>query len=509
MLLDAADLEPGARLDADLCIVGAGAAGIAIARELAATPHQVVVLEAGGLDYEAEVQERYQGAATGTLLGEKSGYLTASRLHYFGGSTGHWQGYCRPLDPEDFEARDWVVESGWPLSRAELDPYYARAVALVEVTGFGYDPASINAPRGHRRYRTRLLDGDEDFETTFFHISTPTRFGRRYRDELAGAANVRVLLHGTAVRLAADAEARRLLAVEVAGPRGRFSVAARHTVLASGGIENARLLLASRDVVPDGLGNQRDRVGRYFMDHPAVAVGQVAIPYRRDIMDLYGEHLPPLADHRIRAVLRPSPAWQRERRALNSLFVLEDLPFQQQWPDLGPEVAQLATDVLQLAEGYGDPAAGSQYFGAVDLIGEQVPDPANRVMLGDQLDDLGMQRVRLKWSIGEQDEASLRAVVACLVAGLGTSLQGRLRQRIDGEEIWQRTRWSNHHMGTTRMATSPEKGVVDPDCRVHLMENLWIAGSSVFPTSGCSNPTLTLLALALRLADRLEERLAR
>jgi choline dehydrogenase-like flavoprotein len=499
MFVDAAELAPGTRLEADLCIVGAGAAGITLARELAAAGRAILLLESGGFEYEEAVQQRYVGQAEGTILGEKSGYLTTSRLAYFGGTTNHWHGYCRPLDPEDFEPRDWVTPAGWPIERSTLDPYYTRACELVQVTPFHYDPATIGRPQ-------RLLAEDEAFETTFFHLSPPTRFGQRYRAELEASASVRVLLHATAVRLAADPEGRRLEAIEAMGPGGRFTVASPRYVLATGAIENARLLLASRDVAPAGLGNDRDLVGRHFMDHPAVALGDVVLPYWRLLMDNYSVHFPVRVPHRIQGGLRLAPEWQRQQGTLNALVLLKDLPTAEQWPELGQEVAAFATDVLQLAEEHADPQAGTQYFGALDLIGEQAPDPSNRVTLTDQQDDLGLPRVKLEWRFGERDETSLRSAADRLIRSLGAELRGRVRRLIDGDALWQRTRWSNHHIGTTRMAATAERGVVDPDCRVHGIENLYVAGSSVFPTSGCSNPTLTILALALRLADHLEER---
>jgi choline dehydrogenase-like flavoprotein len=509
MFLDAAELEPGTRLEVDVCIVGAGAAGIALARELLATGREIVVLESGGFAYEEAVQQRYVGRAVGTILGEGNGYLTASRLAYFGGTTNHWHGYCRPLDPEDFAVRDWVPDSGWPLDRSQLDPYYARACSLAEVLPFDYDPETIASADARSSGRPRLLADDDAFETSFFHLSRPVRFGSRYREELATARNLRVVLHAAVTSLTADAAGRHVEAVEVAGPGRRLSVAARAVVLAAGGIENPRLLLASRDVVPQGLGNEHDLVGRCFMDHPAVAVGHVVLPYRRILMDLYSPQLRPRVPHEIRGALRLSPSWQRARGALNAVVLFDDLATPPQWPALAPEVAALATDVLQLDGGYPDPAVGTQYFGALDLVGEQAPDPGNRVTLSEERDDLAVPRVRLEWRFGEHDEASLRAAAAELVRGLGARLHGRVRSLIAHEGLWERTRWSNHHMGTTRMASTPERGVVDADCRLHGVDNLWVAGSSVFPTSGCSNPTLTLLALAVRLADHLAERLAR
>ncbi len=502
MLLDAQGLEPDAELEADLCIVGAGAAGITIARELVGGPLAVVVLESGGLQYEEKVQDLYAGRAEGPLLGAESGYLTASRLRYFGGTTNHWQGWCRPLDPEDFQVRDWVAPDGWPLTYEELQPFYKRAAEVVEVRRFDEDRSrtALTAP---------LLGDDPVFETTFFHLSPPTRFGQRYREELATARNVRVLTHAGAVCIAADAGGSQVVRIHAARPGGRrLRVRARVYVLASGAIENARLLLASNDIQPRGLGNDRDLVGRYFMDHPSVRVGQVVLPYWRRLMLPYDQIGRGGGRQRARAALRLRPDLQRRHRLLDSMVVFDTLSAEEPL-ELAPQVADFAIDLLQLASRSPDPKVGTTYFGSMRMESEATPDPRNRVTLTEERDPLGMPRVRLEWRLSPQEEASQRATAQWLARRLGERLQGRAQLLIHGEALRQRTHGSSHHMGTTRMAATAERGVVDADCRVHGLENLYVAGSSVFPTSGCSNPTLTIVALALRLADHLRERLAR
>ena len=500
MLLDIADLEPVATFAADLCVVGGGPAGLSIARELSSSRLRVVVLESGGLELDGETQHLYSGPCRGTLLAGLSGYLATSRLRYLGGASNHWQGWCRRHDALDYEVRDWVLESGWPLELERLGPYYHRASELCRVPDF-------DDHRDASTLRAALLGEDPDFETTFFHMSPPVRFGEAFGGELAGAPDVRVVLHANVLDLRTDRSRRRVTAVDAASLGGRrLTVRSRGVVLACGGIENARLLLAAGgDGL--GLGNERDLVGRYFMDHPSVHLGQLVMPYWRHLMRPYGYLGAGGRRQTVRAALRTSEALQRRERLLNAVFVFDPIGAEEA-PELAPEVMALATDVLQLAEGHPDPANGSNFVGALRAEIEQIPDPENRVTLTDERDALGMPRAALRWTIGEQDEASLQGSVRALVRSLGSRLRARVHLPEEIGAIWEASVPSNHHMGTTRMSTTPDRGVVDTDCRVHGIDNLWIAGSSVFPTSGCSNPTLTLIALALRLADHLKELLA-
>lgn len=496
MLVDAGGIEKGAVLEADVAVVGGGAAGIALARELGAGGRSVLLVESGGLEYEEEAQLLYAGEARGTVLGERSFYLTASRLRYFGGSTNHWNGWCRPLDAEDFAEHPWREESGWPIALEDLAPYYDRAAPVLGISPFDYDPAEAGV-------YPHLLRRDPAFETVFFHLSAPLRFGQAYRAELEAAEAVRVLLHANVVALRADEEAARVLRLECARLDGtRFDVRARAYVLAAGGLENARLLLVSDDVQSAGLGNGRDLVGRHFMDHPSVALGEIALPYWRKMMSTYQEGLVRQRGHAVRGVLKIASDLQESERLLNSLLVLEPLR-PAELPELAAEVAWLATDHAQLVKESPDPEAGSFYFGSLQMSSEQLPHAESRVTLGEERDALGVRRLVLDWRLADEDRDSILRTALWLVRRLGARSLGRVRLTVDEETLWRSTRWSNHHMGTTRMAAGPDRGVVDADCRVHGVANLWVAGSSVFPTCGSSNPTFTIVALALRLAERL------
>jgi len=502
MFIDLRQLNGDEHFAADVCIVGAGAAGITLALELEAAGHSVLLAESGGFEYEQATQALYVGEESGTLIDEQSQYLGATRLRHFGGTTNHWNGWCRPLDREDFGARPWVGEVGWPLDYDTLAPYYARASPWLEISPFDYVQAEAGGAR-------KLFAGkDEAFETNFFHLSPPTRFGSRYRERLANSSKVRVLLHANLRTLATSPEARHVESAELVRLDGRaFLVSARQFVLAVGAIENARLLLANRGVQQHGLGNQHDLVGRYFMDHPTLRVGYVALPYWRRLMaKSYERNYVRQRGNSVCGIVRPRAATQARRELLNSVIVFRPLKGAQR-RTLAADIAAFTSAQIELA-GHAPPKPGTTYYGWVVLQGEQSPNPASRVRLSSELDVLGMPRTQLEWRLREHDGDSLIATARLLAERLGAASRGRLRILANENDLWERTSWSFHHLGTTRMSEDPKLGVVDPHCRLHGTDNLHLAGSSVFPTSGASNPTYTLVALALRLGDRLHHLLA-
>jgi choline dehydrogenase-like flavoprotein len=501
MLIDLRQLAGDESFEADACVVGAGAAGITIARELGAAGHSVLLAESGGLDFDLTMQGLYSGVESGSILSSKTQYLSSSRLRYFGGTMGHWNGYCRPLDSEDFELRPWVADVAWPISLHDLDPYYERASPLLEISPFDYEQES--AGKG-----AKLLAEDDAFETNFFHLSPPSRFGELYRPELAASETIKVLLYANLRRLALDPAGRRVESCEIVRLDGRtFPVRARHVVLATGGIENARLLLANRDVQPEGLGNDFDQVGRYFMDHPTVKMGCVALPYWRRLMaQLYAKSYVAARRNSIRGVLRVRSDFSAREQLLNGIVRFEPLTAAEK-RELSDDIARFAT-AQHLLAGQQPPAAASTYHGWVIIHGEQSPNPASRVTLTEETDALGMPRTHLDWQLSPRDAESLARTAELLAHRLGARNLGRLRNEFTAEDAWSEGEWSWHHIGTTRMHEDPKRGVVDADCRLHSLDNLFVAGSSVFPTSGISNPTYTIVALALRLSDHLKSRLA-
>lgn len=515
MIEDARSLEAGTLIETDLAIIGGGAAGITLALELAGSGLDICLLESGGLEYEEETQKLYEGGIAPRWYFP----LHQCRLRYFGGSTNHWGGWCRPLAPIDFEARDWVPHSGWPITRADLDPWYQRAQPLIEAGPFRYESPEFWEQRFGEPMPVFPLGR---VTTEFFQYSPPTRFGSRYRDELAAAGNVRILLHANVTEIESNEAASEVSGLQVATLAGnRFRVRARACVLAAGGIENARLLLHSSRVRPAGLGNDRDLVGRFFMEHPHVPLmAHVACTRPAVLPSIYTQHL--LHEKAtVHALLVPTETLLREERLLNAGFTVGVMGTYDR-DGAPPQDERNSRPVYELLQDLGGdtgtpPGAGPRGWppagavGALMVLGgacEQVPDPDSRVTLGAERDALGMQRAQLDWRLSRRDVDSLYRVLHEIGREFGAMGMGRLRPFVGAAEDWPaEVLGGNHHMGTTRMAQDPAHGVVDADCRVHGIANLYIAGSSVFPTGGAANPTLTIVALALRLADHLRGRL--
>lgn len=506
MILDARNLPNDTTLEADLCIIGAGAAGITLARHLANTSLQLCVLESGRFDLEDETQALYHGEIVGTPYAS----LVSTRLRQFGGTTNHWAGWCRPLDPIDFEVRPWLPHSGWPITREELTPYYALAQEACELAAHDYDPQSWQSDPA-----TLLELTGSDLESIVWQYSPPTRFGERYRAELERAENLQLVLGANLIEFDGASGGRHLTHAQATTLEGtRFRVRARAFALACGGIENARLLLNCRSLAPQGLGNEHDLVGRFFMEHPHAVTGQAFLMSGVTDASFYtSRNSPPLRlDQRVglrlralfgldttlpraRGGLRLTAAAQHSHSTLNTSIVLSEID----------ELDAVGQDLAQLTGAAGIDEAFTRLRMRVQQ--EQAPNPDSRVFLGEDTDTLGMRRVVLDWRLSDIDWHTLVTTQHAIARALGMNELGRASMDawlIDDPDSWEGLYGGNHHMGTTRMSDDPTQGVVDADCRVHSVANLYIAGSSVFPTGGAANPTLTIVALAYRLADHLK-----
>lgn len=504
MLTEAQSVPTGTLLSRDVCVVGAGAAGITLARALKDRGLRVCLLESGALAPDDATSDLNRGHVEPGQLPAGSSYLSDTRLRFFGGTTNHWVGVCGPFAPVDFEERDWIPNSGWPLTRAELDPYYSRATSIVQIRDFDYDPARLQRPP------LRPLPGS-DLETEVRHFSPPTRFGQQFRSELAEATDVEVFLGANVVDLRTDPGVRRVERVEVATLAGnRFTVRARRVVLATGGVENARLLLSATRDDPKGLGNRHDVVGRYFMDH----VFRLGDP-GRFVLDVDPSALALYEAFAADAFLRHltwgrftlSREAQRRHRVPHHGIGLGRVPFPEPGADLALSLGRLGTDLTRTPD---DAAAGRDrgrpaHLGTLGLDLEMTPDPDNRVVLGDERDALGLRRPVLRWRLTDDDRRQAVRFLEAFAAELGRALPGRGQVRLRPDFDPTSFQFSAHHVGTTRMHADPKRGVVDANARVHGLDNLYVAGSSVFPTSGLVNPTFTLVALTLRLADHLLE----
>ncbi|KAA0233711.1 MAG: Fructose dehydrogenase large subunit [Acidimicrobiales bacterium] len=506
MLIDTRELDPSEPVRGDLCIVGAGAAGITIATELIGADTEVILLESGDSEVlDPETQDLGAGANVGrtlTFLGSELS-LASTHLRILGGTTMHWNGVCRPLDVEDFEQRRWIPDSGWPIERADLDPYYPGAQELLALGPFEYDwqywteNYDIGQPLIH----------DDAVATVMYQLSPPARFGTLYREDLVNAANVRLLIWANATNLNIEPESDRLASVTVATLEGdEVTVEAKVFVLAAGGIEVPRLLLASNDVRRAGLGNQHDLVGRYFMEHPHVPIGLASLGRSWRELSLYSplryleidDPAQPQVPGRAYGGFAATAAERASRELLGAAVTLPENPVHP--PAWTGGLDQTSVGELYEAETGRRPQVDAQLM----VRAEQAPNPESRVTLSEERDALGLPRAQLDWRLSDQDIESVQRTLVVLAERFGVHQVGRVQveQNALPPADWP-IEVGNHHMGTTRMAADPRRGVVDANCRVHDVANLYVASSSVFTTSGYANPTLTIVALALRLAEHL------
>jgi choline dehydrogenase-like flavoprotein len=555
MIIDARTVDEDEVLRTDVCIVGAGPAGIALARECIGEDFQVCLLESGGF----EPDEALQSLSKGENVGLPYDRLDDARYRAFGGNSRTWSldiGGGQPgirlraLDPIDFEKRDWVPYSGWPFDRAHLEPFYERAHRFFQLGAVDYEPDHWEDPRT----RPRLPFVGNRVTTTVFQFGRADLFTETYRDDINRAGNVTAYIYANVVELGTDTtgtlvERARVaclpggtsvLMVSESGfqkvrvaplPANRFSVAARIFVLAAGGTENARLLLLSHTVHAGGLGNQHDLVGRFFMEHPHIWSGHFisSTPGVPETTALYRIHS--VAGVPVMAKLTLAEAVRRRERLLgyavsihplkrsgrpasvHSLLRLGRALRERRRPRrLGLHLRNVITGIDQIAATVWGRATKRRRVGRatdyavfrLDHMAEQAPNWNSRVTLSDQHDALGLPRVRLEWRLSPTDMRSMVRSQEIIDEELRRAGLGHLQIQLDEETPPVGLKGGWHHMGTTRMHVDPRQGVVDQHGKVHGVANLYVTGSSVFPTAGYANPTLTLCALAIRLADQVK-----
>ena len=496
----------GASVACDVCVIGSGAAGVSAALRLQERGLTVCVLEAGGTEADGATTALGDVECADLPIGPES------RNRWFGGSTNTWWGKVAPLDPIDLSVRPWLPLSGWPLGAAELARYCTEACALMGLPDVAAMDATIE-PAGV------LLDGGRLRTKPFYWARRAVNFADVYR-RAARPGRSTVYLHAVVTRIDLDAAHVAVERVHAATLDGaRLEVRPRAVVLACGGIENPRLLLASSEQRPAGLGNDHDQVGRYFMEHPKGPGGAVRVTAEAAALAPPYWFGRPRAGVRVRYGVSLAEPWQERLEALNC-YVLLDPAFTSAGVLALRRVRAgklRGVAALRALAGAGRDAGELVALARVRVTNrgrlpgvriqnfvEQPPLASNRVELGTERDALGVPRARLRWSVSEEERRSLAALHHALADELAGRGIGTLDSPLlagDGAAPWQPTRDASHHMGTTRMGVDPRTSVVDADTRVHGVANLYVAGSSVFPTGGCANPTLTIVALALRTAD--------
>lgn len=542
MICDARQVPSGTGLETDICIVGSGPAGIALALELASVVRpgrpalRIMLLEAGGVEPDPNARALSEGEVVGrAFLG-----LTEGRLQAVGGTSRIWGAQCIRLDALDFEKRDWIADSGWPIEAATLDGHYERAERLLDLDSrIGLDDV------WRRRGVTVPSFRPTHLERQFTRFTTVVDFSKSFGERLSASETITLLSNAPVTALRTSVDRACIDRAEIGAGDARLTVRATFFVLAGGAIENARLLLGSDADVPGGIGNERDLVGRYLAEHPTGRFAEIRSEDPRGLQRLFSmryakqgrKYWPKLALAR---------SQQQRRRTLNcngnlrydfgensTATALRNIVAALKSRSAGTNVATSVVDQAMAAPIA--PADALKWFRLRDLLAEmptvlreaarfavlrqapvfeptsiwlqlhleQLPNPQSRVRLSDRRDPLDRRRAQVDWRLDGAEIETARAALEVYGEEFARLGLGRIVPAGWLSEGGDEFEESYHQMGTTRMAAAPDRGVVDPDCRVFGTENLFVAGSSVFPTTGYCNPTLTIIALALRLADHL------
>ena len=522
MIIDGRHILDGSVIDTDICIVGSGPAGMTLALRLAkVTNLRIMVAESGNIIH----SDRSQELASGVVVGQNYFPLVETRLRRVGGSSWSWGGVLCQLDPMDFEERDWVPHSGWPISSSAIAGFYSEALSNL---GF----KSLCKSDGSRPHSASTSD---DMAPAEIFFTTPKRFGRDHVAEFSQSKQIDLYVETTVLLLNPTQDGQRIISAEAGSFTGaRFSIRARTYVIAGGGVENARLLMLTNRRHGTEIGNGSRRLGRYFMEHPRLAdrlwinrglqaiepivngaadrrsfgrIGLTRDAQRREKLLNYHANLS------FGYLGQEGPAWNSVRRiALAMRRPWSDSPYFQDagggrtkvyWNDLFRSLAHPANTATSIVAS-GLKLRRLRRFVSIISGFEQAPDPNNRIVLSDtRYDSFDQPQAEIHWSLGPVERKTYEYGLERVIAHLDMLVPGAKKARLD------RARWGEdvlgtwHHIGTTRMSDQPSGGVVDTDLKVHGTDNLYVVGSSVFPTGGAAAPTFTIVALSLRLADHL------
>lgn len=499
----------------DLCIVGAGAAGLAMAWRLREAGLKIAMLESGGTQTAPNAPDESADALNAGISNLSDYPFQSSRARGIGGTTALWTGACVPLNAEDFEKRDWVPYSGWPIRYNDLATYYKDAAPLFDL---------VEPPSNAHLLAQSPFDGG-DLEAKYAQIMQKRHFAKRHADWITRSKSLTVITGATVAGFLMTAGGKAVNGVRFCSPDGvAHSLNARTTVLACGGIEAPRLLLSAQQDVAAALGPAMENVGRFHMEHPIKSLGIVKIPSARDHVAAF-TNMQPTEGAALLGIFSLSPRTRAKAELLNVQFhtyryhaferdpavmALKKLanpnaPSQSDMASIaGPR--QLARVARYVGWHYWNKASRKAPFDHVRLQAfvEQEPDPHNRITLSDKTDRFGQRLPHLCLTESDRLKDSITRTLDIMAKSLAD--RGYPDVVVDQNKLRHLEHYGGyglHHMGGTRMSDDPASGVVDKNCKVHGLGGLYVASSSVFPTGGAANPTLTICALALRLSDHL------
>ena len=543
MFLDARSISESDVITADVCIVGAGVAGLTLAREFKQANFRTCIIESGGEKPDKPTQALYWGENVGLPYYP----LDTARARFLGGSSHYWgvklpeKGMgvrLRPMDPIDFEEREWVPYSGWPFQKKHLDPFYERSQKVCQIGSYNYDPKDWTQPG----LRDELPFIGDRVHTTMFQFGLRDVFFKDYAKEVKQANNINTLLHGNVIEIETNENATEVTRMKVACLEGnRFWVTAKIYILAMGGLEVPRLMLLSNKTQKTGLGNEHDLVGRFFMEHPHLWIGgffpaNIMISNSTGLYEVFRKN-----ETHVMGKITLSESTLKKEKMLNwvtsihpsyrlsyenymghhkpgvsSCIAIKNAFKKGQFPEkIMNHIYNALSDTssifrfiyLKLRHNFKRDFSRNKHLTVYRLnpMVEQAPNPESRVFLGTEKDALGQRRIKLNWQLTALDTYTITRAQEILDEELRRAGLGHLLIETTRDSVPKGIHGGWHHMGTTRMHADPKQGVVDPNCRVHGFSNLFVGGASVFPTSGYANPVLTTVALVLRLADHIRK----
>lgn len=513
-------------LNADVCILGAGVAGIVLANELMPYFKNIALIESGGIDYSVETQSLYAAETKHELFPDTS----TSRLRMLGGSSNHWENSTETFDPIDFEKREWVDNSGWPINYSDISDYYTKAA---QYCGVGEDGYKVDT------WEKLLNKKDLFFKSNLIDTGItkngipPTRFFEKYGDKLINNNNITVYKNANVTNIIYEPDSQKVKTITFQSfNKIRHNISANAFIMCFGGIENARIMLEFNSKYNNVLGNQNDNVGRYLMEHPTIRAAHL-YPFKKEDFPLYKG-----AMHEGKGIvgnLKLSASSLRKNKSLNmrmylhsqskltlshgvsSLHILSEHARDFDIADnFGTHLFNIIKDIGTVSDTISRKKFDHQLFDDSDAFGgfqviammEQTPYRNNRIKLGSEKDIFGIRKIIIDWKVTQKDKDMAWKSLEILANSVGEEALGRVRLLKERDtRIWKsQLGFSHHHIGTTRMGFSEKNGVVDLNQRVFGTKNLYISGSSVFPTGGHVPPTLTIVALTIKLADHIKSR---
>jgi choline dehydrogenase-like flavoprotein len=512
MYSDARELENGSKIFGDLCVIGSGPAGLSIALDWNGRKEKVILLEGGGFDYDIQQQRLFSSKS----IGQDYYSIEASRIHAFGGTTFLWGGFCSPLDEIDFEERSWVPNSGWPISLNDLRPYFEKVADIFDLESDNFDPSYyLNIHEG----KEPLFAENFNVNDKIWQFSPPTRLGTKYKDTLLKSSNIELITYSRVTEIHVGESTNSIEKVVVRNLAGKeHEIFAKNFVLAAGAIQNARLILASDVKLRSLMGDSFENVGKYFMEHIEINSGELWLKGDHQ----YSFYKRKWKETKNRAEICITKEAQRNFEILNGTVSMNPLT--------EGKTHENFEEHLNKRDASGNPRnrrgifekienrinkmglfKSESYKNAFNLYVrmEQAPSVDSYLKLDTEKDELGLEKIVLNWRLGDLEKHSILKVMEIIGTQAGIEDIGRMKLEDYLTDLVSSSDMSKmipgcHHMGTTRMSKNPERGVVDKNCLVFGLSNLYMAGASCFPTAGAANPTFSLSALSLRLSDHLK-----